>query len=281
MKAYLELAKPRIAVLVMATAAAGYFLAGGHGHPWIFLGLVIGVGLAAAAAGAGNQCLERRQDALMKRTARRPLPSGRLGETQAATAAVLLGSSGLLILLLSAGVVPALLTALTLFLYLAAYTPLKRVTPHSTWLGAAAGAAPPLIGWAAASGGALPFQAWVLFMIQFLWQIPHFLALFWMYREDYRNAGFKVVTVVDPAGGLTAFQIAMHTFTVLLASLMPLFCGMAGIGYGIGALILSALYLALGMRASWTLAADDTRRLFFASLAYLPLLFGMLWLGGA
>ncbi|MDE1976537.1 MAG: heme o synthase [Elusimicrobia bacterium] len=281
MKAYLELSKPRIAVLVMATAAAGYFLAGGHGHLLAFWGLIAGVGLAAAGAGAGNQCLESGQDALMKRTSRRPLPSGRIESSRAAAAAAVLSLSGLAVVALSAGLVPFLLTALTLLVYLGAYTPLKRVTPHSTWLGAAAGAAPPLIGWAAASGGALPFRAWVLFMIQFLWQIPHFLSLFWMYREDYRNAGFKVVTVVDPDGGLTAFQIAMHTFTVLLASLLPVFCGMAGIGYGIGALILSALYLALGMRASWTLAADDTRRLFLASLAYLPLLFGMLWLGGA
>jgi protoheme IX farnesyltransferase len=171
------------------------------------------------------------------------------------------------------------LIALTLAFYLLAYTPLKRVTPQSTWMGAIAGATPPLIGWMAATGRLAPL-AWFLFAIQVVWQIPHFLALFWLYREDYARAGFKVMPVVDPNGGSTAKQIALHSFALLPASLMPGIYGVAGLPYCAGALLLGTVFLGVGMRASWTLAPADTRRLFRFSLAYLPILFGMLLWGG-
>lgn len=269
---YLALTKPRITLLVMATTAFGFKLAGGQEGLWR---LLIGVGLSSAACGALNQWLERELDGKMTRTAKRPLPAGRLDPLSALLFGLALGTFGLALL----EGLPRLLTAATLAAYLLAYTPLKRLTPQSTWVGAAAGATPPLIGWAAATGS-LPPQAWALFAIQFLWQIPHFLALFWLYREDYARAGFKVMPVVYPKGGSTAAQIALHSFTVLPASLAPSFLGMAGPGYGLAALVLGTAYLGLGMRASWTMSALDNRRLFLASLAYLPALFTMLMIGG-
>lgn len=278
MKDYLSLSKPRIALLVMMTAALGYRLAGGE-NDWGLLWTILGTGLASAACGCLNQALEGPQDALMKRTAGRAVAAGRITKTRAIAFGLLLTVSGLGILWVGAGRLPALLTLATVFGYVVLYTPLKQVTPQTTWIGAAAGAAPPLIGWAAARGSLAP-QAWVLFGIQFLWQIPHFLALFWMYREEYAAAGFRTAPVVDPRGGLTAAQIAMHSFTVLPMALAPVFFGMAGKGYGFAALLLSTGYLALGMKASWSLARADTRRLFLASLAYLPLLFSALLIGG-
>ncbi|MBI3551024.1 MAG: protoheme IX farnesyltransferase [Elusimicrobia bacterium] len=278
MRDYIALAKPRIGVMVMATTALGFLLSGAQSGPRLWW-TALGAGLASGACGALNQWLERRADGLMKRTAGRPLPAGRIKASRALAFGLCLCLLGLGILRLRSGKLPCLIAALTVAAYVLAYTPLKRMTPHTTWIGAAAGAAPPLIGWAAGLGHLSP-QAWVLFGIQFLWQIPHFLSLFWLYREDYARAGFQVMPVVDPAGGLTAAQIAVHSLTVLLASLMPIFLGMAGVGYGLAALLLSTAYLGLGLKASWTLAVVDTRRLFLASLAYLPILFGMLLIGG-
>ncbi len=278
MRDHIALCKPRIALLVVVTALFGFTVAGGERGPLLWWTL-LGTGLAACACGALNQWMELVPDALMKRTAGRPLPAGRLSPGEALAFGVLLALAGLAVLSWKSGPLPCAVTAATLFLYVAVYTPLKRVTPHATWVGAAAGATAPLVGWAAAKG-ALPVQAWVLFFIQFLWQIPHFLALFWMYREDYARAGFKVMPVVDPRGGVTSAQIALHSFSVLPASLLPGFCGMAGPAYSVGALALGAAYLGVGMKASWTMADPDNRRLFRASLAYLPALFGMLLIGG-
>ncbi len=159
------------------------------------------------------------------------------------------------------------------------YTPLKKVTPQTTWIGAAAGAMPPLIGWAAYAGSLSP-KAWVLFGIQFLWQIPHFLALFWIYREEYAAAGFRTMPVVHPDGGTTAVQIALHSFTLIPMTLLPLVLGMAGLPYAFAALAVGVVFLGFGLRASWTMSVVDSRRLFLASLAYLPLIFGMLYFGG-
>ncbi len=278
MKSYVQLTKPRIVLLVALTTALGYLLPGGSADARLFWTL-LGASLSAAACGALNQLIERGQDALMLRTRKRPLPAGDVSPAQALAFGLFCATAGLGILYIVAGRLAFEVTAFTLAAYLLGYTPLKRVTPQTTWLGAAAGATPPLIGWAAFEGK-LPAQAWVLFAIQFLWQIPHFLSIFWMYREDYARAGFRVAPVVDPRGGLTAAQIAVHSFTVLPVSLLPVFCGMAGLRYGVGALALSTAYLGLGMKASWTLAVVDTRRLFLASLAYLPLLYGMLLIGG-
>jgi protoheme IX farnesyltransferase len=279
MRELLALSKPRIALLVALTTAFGWAVAGGRlGLP--FLGLMLGVTLASGACGALNQWVERSEDALMKRTKTRPLPAGRLSPSAALSFGLLLAIAGPAIVLSVNGPLAAGLTALTIALYVFAYTPLKKVTPQTTWVGAAAGAMPPLIGWAAAAGS-LDARAWALFGIQFLWQIPHFLALFWLYRDEYAAAGFKVMPVVHPDGGTTAIQIAIHSFTLVPATLLPVYLGMAGQSYGLPALAVSAAFLGLGMKASWTMARADARNLFLASLAYLPLIFGMLLFGGA
>ena len=278
MRDYFALCKPRIALMVVLTTALGFSLAGGRLGPSM-LWTLLGTGLSACACGTLNQYLEKEQDALMARTRKRPLPAGRLEPAQALIFGLGLAAVGLTVLAIKSHPYALGMTAATLVLYVLAYTPLKKVTPQTTWLGAFAGATPPLIGWAAASG-TMPMKAWVLFAIQFLWQIPHFLAMFWMHREDYARAGFKVMPVVDSSGGLTAFQIAIHSLSMLLASLLPSLCGMADARYGFVVLIVGTAYMVLGMKASWTLALVDTRRLFLASLAYLPLVFGLLLWGG-
>lgn len=278
MKALLSLTKPRIGLMVALTAGLGWALAGGKPTP-AFFGTIAGVTLASAACGALNQYLERREDALMLRTRGRALPAGRTAPSGALTLGLVLAVLGPALAAFAGGRLAGALTLATVVLYVALYTPLKKVTPQTTWIGAAAGAMPPLIGWAAATGSLSP-KAWALFGIQFLWQIPHFLALFWIHREDYARAGFRVMPVVHPDGGTTAVQIALHSFTLLPATLVPVLLGMAGAPYAVCALALGAVFLGLGMRASWTLARADARRLFLASLAHLPLIFGMLYFGG-
>ena len=278
MKDYLALSKPRIALMVALTAGLGWALAGGRATPSFFLAL-LGVCLASAASGALNQYAERVEDGLMNRTKNRPLPRGRVQPSRALAFGLTLAAAGPALVWLAAGRLPAALTAGTILLYVLGYTPLKKITPQTTWLGAAAGAMPPLIGWAAAAG-ALPPKAWALFGIQFLWQIPHFLALFWIYREDYARAGFRVMPVVHPDGDTTAAQIALHSFTLLPATLLPVVLGMAGLPYAFAALAVGLVFLGFGLRASWTLAVVDARRLFLASLAHLPIIFGLLYFGG-
>lgn len=277
MRAYLELGKPRIALMSALTTALGWFLAGGVQEAALYW-TVTGAALAALACGTLNQWMEIEQDRLMTRTQKRPLPSGRVTPDAALAFGLTLAVAGLGLLWAKAGRLPCLITLATLIGYVGIYTPLKRLTPQATWIGAAAGATTPLIGWAAVRGE-LSAQAWTLFAIQFLWQIPHFLAIFWLYREDYKRAGFRVMPVVDATGGSTAVQISIHCLTMLGASLLPHALGMAGLVYAAGALALSTAFLGLGMRASWTLAVVDTRRLFLASLAYLPILFSLLLIG--
>ncbi len=276
-KDYLSLAKPRISLLVALTAALGYALAHGTRGANLYW-MLLGVSLSSAASACLNQWMEFKQDALMERTKRRPIPQGRVAPKAAFVFGISLLTLGFLILFFKSNLLALFLTELTVAVYVLVYTPLKMVTPQTTWIGAFAGATPPLIGWAAAAGK-LSLEAWILFGIQFLWQIPHFLALFWMYREDYARAGFKVMPAIDPDGKITSAQIALHSFTVLPVVLLPAFCGMAGTGYELGALCVGAAYLGLGLKASWGLERTDTKRLFFASLFYLPLIFGMLWIG--
>jgi len=275
---WLALTKPRIALMVALTAGLGWALAGGRATPAFWL-MILGVTLASAASGTLNQRLEIAEDGLMNRTKGRPLPRGLVSPSGALAFGLVLASAGPALVWAASGRLAAGLTALTIALYVLAYTPLKKITPQTTWIGAAAGAMPPLIGWAAAAGSLSP-KAWALFGIQFLWQIPHFLALFWIYREEYARAGFKVMPVVHPDGGTTAIQIAIHSFTLLPAVLLPVFLGMAGLSYAVSALVVGTVFLGLGLRASWTLAVVDARRLFLASLAFLPLIFGMLFFGG-
>lgn len=277
MTRYLELTKPRIASFVVFTTWLGWRFAGRPDSPELWWTL-LGTGLASASAGTLNQWLEIEQDGLMKRTLRRPLPSGRVSPNAALAFGVAVGAAGLGILAARVGFLPMFLAALTLVLYLGAYTPLKRLSPHSTWPGAVSGAIPPMIGWAAATGS-IGAGAWALFSIQFLWQMPHFLALFWLNREEYAKAGFRVISVVDPGGRSTAFQIALHSLGLLIATLMPAIFGLAGLGYGFGALLLGTLFLGLALKTAWTMQANDHRLLFRASLAYLPAVFALLAAG--
>lgn len=278
MRSYLHLAKPRIALMVALTTWLGWALAGGTATASLTL-VVLGSALAAAACGALNQFLEKTEDGLMNRTKNRPLPTGRIAPRAALAFGLLLSLAGPALVWFAGGAWAGGLTVATIVLYVLIYTPLKKVTPQTTWIGAAAGATSPLIGWLAA-GGPLDARAFSLFAIQFLWQIPHFLALFWIYREDYARAGFKVMPVVHPDGGTTSLQIAIHSFTLLPATLAPALVGLARPGYAIGALAVSGSFLLLGLRASWTMSVLDNRRLFLASLVFLPLIFGMLLFGG-
>ena len=278
MRNYLALTKPRIALMVALTAGLGWGLAGGRSTP-AFWGMILGVSLASAASGTLNQYVERREDGLMNRTKKRPLPTAAVKPEPALAFGLALAVIGPTIVWASGGRLAAALTAATIAIYVLAYTPLKKITPQTTWIGAAAGAMPPLIGWAAAAGSLSP-KAWALFGIQFLWQIPHFLALFWIYREEYAAAGFRTMPVVHPDGGTTAVQISLHCFTLLPMTLLPVVLGMAGLPYAFAALAVGTIFLGFGLRASWTLAVVDARRLFLASLAYLPLIFGMLYFGG-
>ncbi|MDD5301963.1 MAG: heme o synthase [Elusimicrobia bacterium] len=278
MRNYVQLAKPRIALMVALTTWLGWALAGGKATPSLFF-VVLGASLAAAACGALNQRLEIVEDGLMNRTKNRPLPTGRVAPRAALAFGLILAAAGTALVWASGGAVAGLLTLATIVLYVLVYTPLKKVTPQTTWIGAAAGATSPLIGWVAC-GGPLDKRAFTLFAIQFLWQIPHFLALFWIYREDYARAGFKVMPVVHPSGDTTAIQIAVHSFTLLPATIAPALVGLARPEYALGAFAVSGSFLLLGLRASWTMTVADNRRLFLASLAFLPLIFGMLLFGG-
>jgi heme o synthase len=269
---YVALAKPRLNLLVVATAAAGYAMAHGDTSNVAALsGTVIGTGLVAAGASAVNQIIEREPDALMRRTRTRPLPDGRLGIPEAAALAAVLCITGLLILAAGVNRLAAGVALATLASYAAIYTPLKRRTSFATVIGAIPGALPAVIGWAAAAGS-LSQGAWVLFGIVFLWQLPHFLAIAWMYREDYARAGFLMLPVIEPDGRSTGRQTVVYTAALLPVALAPTLLGMSGVVYFAGALILTLIFLGMSLRFATTRAVRDARRLFFTSIAYLPLL---------
>lgn len=267
----LALAKPRITVMVAACAAAGFALASSGPLDWARLGwLLLGVSLASAATGCLNQVFEADLDARMKRTAARPVPSGRVSPGAAHAWGLLWGAAGLAVLAAKSGPTACALTAFTLASYLLVYTPMKRFSPLSTWVGAVPGALPPVIGWTAA-GGALDAGAAALFSIQFLWQLPHFLALGWLYREDYAAGGFRISPVVDPSGDSTAWQLAVSAELLLAASVLPYALGMAGAVYLSGALLAGGVFLFQSLTAARGLTAASSRRVFLTSLAYLPL----------
>jgi protoheme IX farnesyltransferase len=271
--AYLELTKPRITFLIVLTAAAGFAL-GSHGRvDYAALGTaMLGIALLSSGIATLNQYMERDLDALMRRTANRPLPSGRLSPWE-----VLLfgtGLTGLAEIYLAALVNPltALLGLTVIAGYLFAYTPLKTKTSLSTLVGAFPGAVPPLIGWAAVRGE-VGIEAWVLFAILFLWQFPHFLAIAWMYREDYARAGILMLPVVEPDGRVTAQQIVVYTVLLLPVSLLPTALGISGKLYLYGAIVLGLLFLYSSVRAAFSKSKQEARRLLLTSVVYLPLLF--------
>ena len=269
---YFELAKPRITFMVMLTALVG-FVMGSPGTPALpaLLAMLAGTGLVAGGASSLNMLLERRTDGLMRRTQNRPLPTGRLRPAEALLWGGTLTVAGMALLAWRSGTLAALVALVTWASYLFLYTPLKTRTSLSTVVGALPGALPPVIGWAAARGS-LDGAAFVLFAILFLWQIPHFLAIAWIYREDYARGGLPMLPVVDPEGAVTGRQAVANSLALTLVSLAPAFAGMAGTIYLVGAIALGLMLTAAAVRAAVARTQAAARGLFLASLVYLSIL---------
>jgi protoheme IX farnesyltransferase len=274
--AYVELTKPRITSLIVLTSAAGFSLGSrGAVNYLTFAHAMIGIALLSSGIATLNQFMERDLDGLMRRTENRPLPSGRLVPFEALWFGIMLTVGAELYLALSVNVLTAVmgLTVITGYLFL--YTPLKTRTSLSTAVGAFPGAMPPLMGWTAARGE-VDVAAWVLFAILFLWQFPHFLAIAWMYREDYGRAGIRMLPVVEPDGRVTGQQIILYSLMLLPVSLLPTFLGISGRFYFFAALMLGLLFLASSIRAALSKSNQHARQLLLASVLYLPLLFGVM-----
>jgi protoheme IX farnesyltransferase len=271
--AYTELTKPRITFLIVLTAAAAFCLASPSGVNYVaLLSSMLGIALLSSGIATLNQYIERDLDSLMRRTADRPLPSGKLVPWEALWFGVTLTVLAEVYLATFVNPLTALLGLTIIAGYLFGYTPLKTRSTLSTLVGAFPGAMPPLVGWTAARGH-LSLEAWVLFAILFLWQFPHFLAIAWMYREDYSRAGILMLPVVEPEGRITAQQIVVYTVMLLPVSLLPTALGLSGKVYLYGAIILGLLFLYSSVRAAFSKSRQQARRLLLASVLYLPLLF--------
>ncbi len=273
LRAYLELTKPRLTFLAVLTSLLGFFfaapLASFNAH--LLLAVFFGTALVGGGSGALNQWMEREADGRMDRTKHRPLPSGLLSPRSALVFGIGLSIAGFLILSLGANPLAGGLAALTAGSYLFIYTPMKSVSPLCTLAGAVPGAIPPLIGWAAVRNS-FGIEAWILFSILFLWQLPHFLAIAWAYREDYAKADFKMLPIVDPDGDLTSRQIVLYLLALIPVSLMPAAFGLAGWLYFLTALISGLTFLGFGLAIAWTRSNVSARRLFLASIMYLPVI---------
>src|SRR6266576_6940087 len=274
--AYLELTKPRITSLIVLTSAAGFSLGSrGAVNYLTFTHAMIGIALLSSGIATLNQFMERDLDGLMRRTENRPLPSGRLIPFEALWFGIALTLAAELYLALSVNVLTAVmgLTVITGYLFL--YTPLKTRTSLSTAVGAFPGAMPPLMGWTAARGE-VDIAAWVLFAILFLCQFPPFLAIAWMYREDYGRAGIRMLPVVEPEGRVTGQQIVAFTIMLIPVSLLPAVMGISGRVYLVAAIVLGLLFLASSVRAALSKSNQHARQLLLASVLYLPILFGVM-----
>ncbi|MEP6718322.1 MAG: heme o synthase [bacterium] len=271
--AYVELTKPRITFLIVLTAAAGFALAstGRVDYP-AMLTAMVGIALLSSGIATLNQYMERDLDALMRRTANRPLPTGKLFPWEALAFGVGLTVLAEIYLAVLVNPLSAVIGLTVISGYLFAYTPLKTRTSLSTFVGAFPGAVPPLMGWASARGS-IGVEAWVLFAILFLWQFPHFLAIAWMYREDYTRAGILMLPVVEPDGRVTGQQIVLYTVMLLPVSLLPTLLGTAGKVYFVGAIIFGLAFLYFSVRAAFSKSRQAARQLLLASVIYLPLLF--------
>ena len=275
---FADLVKARLTTLVLLTTLVGFYLGwNGAMNFALMFNTLAATALVAAGASALNQWLERDYDAKMRRTQSRPLPSGRL---QPATVAIFGGVcsvAGLIYLALAVNLLTSVIGAVTLVSYLFIYTPLKRVTWLNTAIGAVPGALPPLMGWTA-TRGELSSEGWALFAILFFWQLPHFFAIAWIYKDEYAKAGFKMLPEIDPDGQRTAQQAVSNTLALLAVSLFPFVFKMAGTIYLAGALMLGAGFLWSAIQFSRQLTLARARQLFFASIIYLPLLLAlMVW----
>ena len=280
MRDYIALTKPRITWLILMSTGVGYFFglkSGWHGLPsWLLLiHTVIGTGLVASGTAALNQWYEREADAKMRRTEKRPLPAGLLQPNNALVFGILVALVGTLELWLGVNALAAELGLGTLASYLFLYTPLKQRSHLSTVIGAVPGAMPPLIGYAA-SNGALDREALALFFLLFIWQFPHFLAIAWMYRDDYARAGIRMLPVVEPDGQSTSRQIVLYASTLIPVSLFPVFLGMSGKIYLVGALALGGWFLYTGVRVAFDRTNQRARQVLLASVIYLPVIYGLM-----
>ena len=267
-----DLIKARLTTLVVLTTAAGFYAGWKGPVDWaLLLHTVLGTALVASGAAALNQLLERDYDARMRRTESRPLPSGRLTPDAVLIIGGVLSVVGLVYLSLAVNLLTATLGAITLISYVWIYTPLKRVTTLNTAIGAIPGAIPPLMGWTAAQNE-ISSGGWALFAILFFWQLPHFLAIAWIYREDYGRAGFAMLPVIDPDGRRTASQALSHTLGLLPVSLSPFVFHLAGPIYLVAAIVLGGVFATAAVRFARELSVARARALFFVSIIYLPLL---------
>ena len=273
-----QLIKTRLTFLVLVTTGVGFYV-GARGPVDLvrLFNVLVGAALAAAGASALNQWWERDLDALMSRTRMRPVPSGRMRAGSALILGCFMALIGIVYLALTTNFLATLLTALTVVIYILAYTPLKRITTTNTLVGAIPGALPPLIGWAAARDS-LDFGAWTLFAIVFIWQIPHFFAIAWLCRRDYAQAGFRMLSSDDETGVRSASQAVLFCMLLLLIAGTPAFIGMTNSIYLLAEIILGGLFTAVALRFHRTGNTGSARLLFLSSIIYLPLLFAALML---
>lgn len=273
---YLELGKPRLSTLVVITTFAGFMLAGPEiFRPGLLFWTLVGTACAALGANSFNQWREAALDARMERTRRRPLPMGQLTPRHALVWAWSVSLAGVLILAWFVNGLTAFLGALNIGIYVLIYTPLKRVSSLCTLAGAVCGAIPPLMGWSAATGG-LAYGAWLLAATLFVWQIPHFLSLAWLYRADYARGGFRMLPVTDPSGQMTCPVIVLYSLALVPVGLAFFVGGLSGYFFLFTSFLLGLSFLHLGLRLYFRRTEENARRVFFASLIYLPLFMGFL-----
>ena len=273
-----DLVKARLTMLVVLTTLAGFYAGVEGATDWVLLAnALLGTALVACGAAALNQWWEREHDAKMPRTESRPIPAQELSAETVLVAGGVLSIAGLIHLAMFVNPLTSLLGAVTLLSYVLVYTPLKRVTTLNTAIGAIPGALPPLMGWTAARDS-VSLEGWALFAILFFWQLPHFFAIAWIYKDEYAKAGFKMLPAVDPDGRRTAQQAVSNTLALLMVSLFPFIFKMAGTIYLVGAIILGVGFLWGAIQFSRQLTLARARHLFFASIIYLPLLLGLAFL---
>lgn len=272
---YWMLTKPEVNFLVLISTLAGFYLGSAGDFRWMLLiSTLIGTFLVASGTATLNEYMERGYDALMRRTAKRPLPAGRIKPHEALVFGLFLSAAGALILA-TVNALASFLAILTLVSYLVVYTPLKRKTALCTFVGAAPGAIPPLIGWAAARG-TLSWEAWVLYLMLFLWQFPHFMSIAWMYRVDYARAGYLMLPPRDHQGRMMALQVVVFSVLLIPVSMIPALAGELRLTYLFGAILLGLLFASYGARLAAVRSNALARRMLMASVVYLPLVYALM-----
>ena len=276
-----ELVKLRLTTMVLITTAMGFYLASVNGLDWpLLVHALFGTGILAGGAAALNEYLEKDFDAKMPRTANRPIVTGAISPERALLAGGAMAAVGLVYLAYKVNLITSVVGAVTLISYVAVYTPLKRVTTSNTLIGAIPGALPPLMGWTATTGssGAIAPEGWSLVAILFFWQLPHFLAIAWIYREDYEKAGFRMISEGEQGASNTGKSAVLYTLALIPAAISPFLLGISSVIDCVGAVTLSLYFAVLSWKFSREMTLESARRLFYYSLLYLPLLLGlMVW----